>query len=324
MRRPQGEADGHLAAAGRGPGQEQVGDVGAGDQQQQADGGGDQAAGERGAVAHARRQRRLHHRDGGEAEVLVDARELPLQVAGHPAQERLRPLQAGAGREAAHDGEDEGPPALHALGLGPSHQLAVHGERHPEIGRRVQHAQALELRPGDAHHGEGLAAEAHLPAQHAGIGGEAALPEVVGEHHHRVGAGGRLLVGPEEAAPGRLHPQHVEVARGDDLALELRRVPLAPQGGGDVAVGGEAGEGLARLPPQVLEVRVGERQHVALGQVDGVERHQPLRVRHRQALEEERVEEREDERVRPDAESQGCDRRDGERRAPAQRAHGVT
>jgi len=252
----QREADGDLAAARQGAGQQQVGHVGAGDQQQQTDDGGHHAARQHQGAALALRQRRLGEGHGGEAEAAVALRVVALEPATEGEQDGAGLIEARRRRQPGHAGEDQGAPLLDRVALRSVQQVVVHGGRNPDVRRRVEDAQALELRRRDAHDREVEAVQAHGPVDGARIGAEAALPQRVGEDGDRVGAGRRVLVGTEEAARSGAHAEHVEVGARNDRALQLRRLAVGVHGHRHVAVDGQTGEDAAGFPPHVLEIRI--------------------------------------------------------------------
>jgi hypothetical protein len=271
--------------------QQQVGDVGAGDQQHEPD------------RAHEDQQRRLHVAD----DLVAHRRQLDrqpravglgvlrLQPPVHGRQHAARAVQRHPRLE----------PSDHRQELGATAEGRVGALRHQQVGGARQH------QPGrrDADHRARDAVERDRPADDRRVATEAPLPEGVAEHDDARHAAA-LLVGREAAAEHRRRAEHAQVvgrhrraarALGRTVAGDVvRRVAVRGQlaGAGEaVAPVEEVGQRRAAVP----EVRIRRERH-----------HQPVRLAIRQAAQQDRVDDPEDRRVDadPDREHEDDDERE--------------
>jgi hypothetical protein len=300
----QGGADGRLPGSREPAGQEQVRDVGAGDQQQQTDGDGDRQQ-DRTELAH----QMVEQRHGRGAPPLVGIRPL----GGHPLRERrqllARLLLSDAGAQPADDVEVVAP----AIEL-PLRQ----GERGPDLGRLLRIGEA---RRQHAHDLIALAAELDGLAEHGPRGAEAVVPEAVAEQGHLVPSGD-LLLGEEGAAERRVHAEQREEA-----GRALRHVDhLGAVGAGAVENRRKVGrQPLHRLAPLPELAEVAEREaagrHLPLG-ILALDQDQARGIGIGKRLEHQSVRDAEDRGAGADSESQGEDAGEGETGAMKQRANG--
>jgi hypothetical protein len=279
-------ADGDLPLPRGGAHQQQVRHVGAGDQQHQAD----RAEKEQQLLAHVAHHRFLERRDGHRAE-LVLLRELEGEPA--PDHVRLRPHlgERGAGRQAGDGAEVDRAAGLDVVGL--------KDERHPDVGG----ARELRPLPQDADQRIGLAVQGQRAAEHAGIGAEAAAPELLRDHRHAGSLG--VVLARREGAPGeRADAHHLEEVGAHPGRLQALGLGApAAQVQGAAVMGGGVREGVAGRPP-VEEV--GDREGGLLLSLlaDEVGAHQTLRRPEGERAEHHAVDHAEDRRGGADAESE--------------------
>jgi hypothetical protein len=338
-RRADREPDRGLAAPGDRAGEQQVGDVGARDEQHQP--------------AHAKQKLQaapvllLHDPDAGAGGHHVDhlARQC-LDHVRHPvggiARIVLHPLVQDAGEPRA-DAVDRGVrpnPADHAQPgrnrLLEDGRVAVDErlllERNPQIGRIA--SQRLAEEPGRRHADdrEGVSFDDQGRANERGIAAVGALPRVVA--HHDGGSRRRRVVGSREhAATQRLDAERREVIASDVFRPQRRRArfhALAPHTDPGAA-GLERREflELGQVRLQALEQWI--REHApailrttldaaAVAVADPIE---PRGIADRQRSQHDRVDEREDRRRAADAERQRQNRGDGEDARDPKLAQGV-
>jgi hypothetical protein len=164
---------------------------------------------------------------------------------------------------------------------------------------------------------EGLAAQRKRTAEDAGVAAETPLPETFAEHSHALGA--RLLVlGSEAPAQEWLLAEGREELRRDLTAVEA--LGLATRTGKDEVRPVGAHERLEDgvLVPHVLEVGHGEAHLRDLLGPFG-EQDEAVGLGVGQGTEEDRVDDAEERRVRPDAEGECRDRHRHEARRLQQR-----
>ena len=294
------DAQPDLAAPRDGPRQEQIGHVGAGDEQHQA------------GHAEQRHQDRFEERRGPLIGERLDVRAVTRVVVpgldrdalGHGVQLLAR-LAEGPSRAQAAD-------AVHELVL-PSVQAGEAGQhRHQRHGRVGVELEAddrpAEPRRGHPDHREIVAAELQVPADDRRITREAAPPEGVPEDHH--GRAFVLVALRQQAAQRRPHAQHVEVVARRHLGPgALDRPALAPQA--ELPDGRRGDVERPRLGAPVAQAGVRQRPRPAALRVR-VDGDDPAEVRHgRQRPQHERVHPREHRRVGAEAQPQ---RDDGDQR----------
>jgi hypothetical protein len=315
----EGRAHAELPSARDGTREQKVGDVRAHDELHEQRGRAEHAE-QRGdhALPHPLAER---ERDGDEA--------VALRVRRRDAQPD-RP-QFGVERGAAHarqrTRQRHEPVGIAALELLlPIAGARVERDRQPEVEGEAGEG-AGEARRRHADHRTRHAVHPHRAPDHGRVGGVAATPERVGEHHHRRAAGrGRLLAVPE-AAERRAYAERGEV-------LGARVVPPHALGGAGRAgagvphaellhrEGGDAGHP-PRAGAPVDEIRVRERPVAAEPRVLRPQVHEPARVAHkRQRVERDPLEPGERRRVRADAERDREDDDEGERGRAPERAGG--
>jgi hypothetical protein len=292
----QGGAHGKFAAAGDGARQEQVGDVGAGDQQH----GGDGAQHQQERIPERARDR-LAQVAHGDADIPVAVGVLLGDLAGDDRQLSADVID-GAARGGARD--DPGVIAYDAA----LHQVRARLE--PDGGPDVGGPE-FEGGRHDADHRVGLAVEGDGVVQDAPVSGEALLPGGVAQHAHRRGGGGVFGVG-EHAAEHRLHAEQGPDRRGHGALAEHSGFREARQRGG--RAGGE-GEVLdAACVPAPLEViEVGHR-HLAVGAIQPVrpDEEDVVAVLIGERMQQHGVDDAEDRRGGTDAQSQDRYHRGGE------------
>lgn len=311
------QADGDLPPALRGPGEQQVGEVEAGDQQHQAHHRQEQRRASRGSCPESGRQHGRVDRLGHVGEHLVDLG----MVAGQALAERL---QVGVGRvhveaasEASERHEHQGGPVavvevLHRVGT----DHAVHGHRHPQLGHQA-HFETAEGRWRHADHGEGKGVDADRAPDHTGVPTEALAPEAVGDDHHGMAALDLVFLRQEGPAQGGADAQNVEVVAGDHLTHRVDALAAGRDAHRAPVVGGQTGEHLVLLA-QVQPVQVGDRLHLARVRDNAVDRDHAFAFVDSQGTQEELVDQGEDQRVGADAESEREQGDEGEPGFPPQ------
>ena len=187
--------------------QQQVGDVGAGDQQDEADRahqGQEHDADRAGVEAFVERL------DDADGELLVAGRMSRGQALDDAVELGPRLRGGDAGLQAREHGEvaDVAAAAL----------LRRRDRRHPQLGV----GRELDAGRHHADHRGRLAVDADRQAEHAAIAAVARLPQRVAEDHHALGA--RLVVAaPEAAAEEHRLAQDVEGVGGDPDARRVFR-----------------------------------------------------------------------------------------------------
>ena len=203
--RPQGRAQRHLAAPCRAASEEQVGDVGAGDEQHEPD----------------RPQEQPHPGDRLAAQEVVlqrlDARAPPRVRAGvllgdalgDRLHVRVGLLQGHVGLQAAHHQQ----PVEVVVDL-----LGGESEGHVQVVHDPVGGPGSE----DPHHGVGLAVQPDLTADDVAVGPEPLLPEAMGQDEDLIPAHLAFL-GQEVAAQEEAVPHHRHEPRGRELCSSLVR-----------------------------------------------------------------------------------------------------
>ena len=285
--------------------QQQVGDVGAGDQQ-------DAEHGAEHGVEHGdglRADEGLEERQDGDADPLIRGRVGGGEAGGNRRHLGLRGLHRHPGLEPGDRLELR---ALDRRSAAPLERQRVDAQRQPRV-HLLRESELLWHHPDDRRH---LGVGPHDAADDRRIALEAVLPGAVAEHHHRRRRG-MVLLGPEHAAEHRPHPQDLEHPGAgvgpqvtDRLALGAADVHGLGEVGGDVL---EAG----LLGAPVLEVVDADAHELdALGGPVAEEGHQPIAVVVGQPAEHGGVDDAEHRGRQPDAEGQGDDGRDAETGPP--------
>ncbi len=182
-----GDADGHFATAADGACQEEIGDVGTGDQEDEADGAGEHQDG-RANVADEGLA------DGFHAEALIVGQgggELAAEVGCGDLEAGFGLIHGHAGFQAAADGE------VVALVLG----IGIELKGYPDIGGWTEFAE-VEGGPDDADDDVGIAAEGDGFAEDLRVTGKAALPAGFAEDGDFLSVG-RVFLEAENVRPRR-------------------------------------------------------------------------------------------------------------------------
>ena len=299
--RADGRADGKLALPGGGAREQQVRDVRAGEEQHEGD---------RGKEGPERRpgfgDAALEKRDDHRPLAAVGPRVLRLEPRHDRVELGPRRRERGARRQAREDAQALVIAALEPTGLG-----AVPAERPVEIDRLREESERLGQ---DAHDDVRDAVEPDRSPHDRGIGPEAASPERGGEQGDGSGPGPIVGFG-ERAAERRLDAQNREERRRHLAAAQDRRLSGPGEGDAIRPVGRLRRERAAARAP-VEEVHPGNallpEPETPLGDDD-----EPVRLGVGQGTQQHRVDDREDCRVRADAERERGDRNGGEaRRTP--------
>ncbi len=303
--RPERRPDDALSRSRHGARQQEVGDVGARDEQHEAHGAEHQ---QQSLVGLAIRRRVvLVERRHAEAAPLVRSRIVQLEPAGDRLELGPGLRERHARLEAREDIEVAMASALRVLGR---HQGLQEIAPVPQHVRR-QHADDRER----------AVIGPESPADDVRVRGKMASPVGLGEEHDTVVAG-PLVVENEPAAEKGLHAQGGEPpARHEGACDRLAGSAHGRDGEVRPVIGGDLLEH-GGLVPDVHEIR---KRDV----VDGVRRSaspdldQPPGILVRQGTEHNRVDDAEDRGVGADAERKGRDGHGGEPTVPAQHADGV-
>ena len=280
--RTEGGAHRELAPAGGAAHQEQVGDVGAGDEQHQPDRSQQQAQHRGGAPADFLGQRAHVHAGVGAVRIRIRHAQLPgdgLEVVGN--------LPDGDSR--FHPSDD----SKKALGpVGPA-GIGGRGERHHDLA--VAH-ERHEVRAQDADDPERLAIQHERLADGVGAAAEPALPQAVRDHRDRLRFVGRLNRAPQlDTRAGDREVVRRYPDRLDALRLTATRQVHAPREARDQGIEGAA------LGLEVGEV--GERERLAIrARPDEREGDESARIAQRQRPQQDRVDQREHRGVGADRE----------------------
>ena len=328
---PQGQAHRDLPLAGGCARQQEIGDVGARDQENEADHPGEHEKGgrelltERGQPAKARQDLDLLGQEtlaeaGRRAGDLGDLVLVDLTIEHLQAGRGLNDRDARL--EASHDVQPHESSILELVPGGSDG--GFHGQGDIEVGRRA-HLDPVKGRRGDAHDREGVAVELEQVPDDTRISSEPALPVAVVEHGHRARVGLMVVLGTQGAADRRPHPEDVEEVAGDDFPERSLGLTLGFETQGHGKAGQDAREDLvlvAKVPVHGIRERlVGEER--ALVGARAVEQHQLLGAGHGQEPQEDLIQQGEDRGVGADAQTQRGHHQQGEARILGQHPDGV-
>ena len=303
--------------------QQQVRDIGAGDQQNEAGDTEEQGQGSSGLAVQvaltdtARGQGDALGREAGHGLVAHAFLERHLDLVDDRAvgdvQRRLRVLERNAWFESTEDVDPVAASVLEAFPAG--HDHPSHADRNVDL-RPDPERRAMEAAGGHADDRQRGPVDDHGIPDHVAARSEPPLPEVVAEHNQRVSPGGAIVLFGEEPPDRGLDSEHAEVAPRD---LHPRRaVGLAAVGkvGAEGTMRREAGEH-ALLALEVAEHRVAEDILGTARVVAGVRAglgprcaqiDQRRGLRNGQRTKQHLVEHREDGGVRSNAEGERHDR----------------
>ena len=332
-RRAQRQPDRDLPLARKRARDEQVGHVGAGDQEDEAD------------HAHQddERRREVVPERGVADRGLLDAQlalEELLAVVGRPVLRALQGALVLANLREEHlerrlcrfDGlarlqarEYLHPPRSRAAHLEPvplRHDDGLHQQRDAER-RRAGRIHTRKAAGRDADDRHRIVVDEDLPADRRRIEGEAAIPVVVAQHDDRMAPVDLIVfLRVEDASRRRSHAEHGEEVARHHLGVHALGLVLDADGRGHEPAGDHLGQRLGALLVLLINrIRVHARAHVAaVVRPLLVEHHQFIGVLHGQPTQQDLIDERVDSGVRADAERQRQDRDDREQRAAAQPA----
>jgi hypothetical protein len=289
---PERGADRHLVLPGHGPGEEEVGDVGAGEHEQEH-----HRAPEHQEHRPDRANLRVPERDGLDSDVqLIDG-----EVRAQPRREGIEATLGLGERDAAPQAGHDADPGRIAPGRGvPGRD---DGEQHlrqavSRDGGRF-HAGPAEVGPEDADDCHRPALDAHAPADDRRIRGEALAPEGVGEHR-QLGCLEPFLLGAEVPAEERVDAEHVEEVAGDRGGVDHLGPVAEADRDGAVVVRRDPGEEVHALPElQEPGPRVAEGPALVI-ELDLIHMDQPIGIPEGKGADQRRVEHRVDGGVEPD------------------------
>ena len=301
--------DGELALPRGAGGQQQVGQVGAGDEQHDADGRSEHQQAAPRSSHHRLEQRRHPHRLA-----VVAGRELLLQAGGDGGEVGARLVERRRRRQPAH-AADEVPAAI---GGG-----RVEPERQEDVGGAVRVLLDVAIaRRQHADHGVGLRVHPHRPADDAGRAGEAPPPEPITDERDRRRVG-PILLRQERPAQRRLHPERREIGLRDPHHPDAFGVAVGAADGGraDEPVRAHRGE---RAGVAGVVEEIGRRQiaDLAVVVVEAAHLDQSFGRRVGEWREQHRADDAEHRRVGADAEGERADGDRGEAGAGAEAADG--
>jgi hypothetical protein len=281
-------AHGQLALARAGAHQQQVGDVGARDEQHEAD-----RAEQDDEVGLGAAREGVGERLGEGRAPAVRVGVECARALGHGAHLGVGLPDRDAGAHQAHDLQEVVAAVLRVL--------RVEGHRRPDLAG-VQ--GELELVGHDADDRARAVVDADGAADDVGVGAEALAPEAVLDEDDGVGAGPALLLAEGAAALGA-RGEHAEERGRDARAGDALGLLALVEAEVLLAVGGQLLEDAGLLAP--VEV-VGGRDRVAVvGLVHAAlpDHHDPRRRLVRERPQQQRVDDREDGRVRAHAQGHG-------------------
>jgi hypothetical protein len=297
-RRAHRRADGHVLLARRASDEQQVRQVGAGNEQDEDHGRHEDDH----RHARLRHDVRIAERQHAHAETAVGERKRRLLAPCHFVYVRLRLLQAEAivqERDARNRASRPRP-----LGLEQERHVELRGIRKVESGRHHADDGAANVVDGDA------------AADDARIAAVVALPEAVREDDRRFEAHGRRVGGRERSAQQRLYAKPREELRCDGDAGETFGLVIRHRGEAPDGVAPDVRKG-ARFPLDRQELRSGQTGVGRLKLVGRVQRHHLLgSVAKRQGAEQCSVDQAEDGHVGANADAKRADRGQEERGPP--------
>jgi hypothetical protein len=296
-------AHGDFVGACRGAREQQIRDVGAGDDENQRDGGEQQV--ERGSrVAD---ELILQRSDGG-ALLIVRRRIRGFEAGGDRRHFRLSLFERDAFLQSADDA---------IVVRRPRRGFGLHPCRKPDVGL----AGAAKAGRHHANDRERPLAEADGAANGAGVTAEPPHPELVANDRSQRTAG-RFVRRLEDAASLRRDAKDGEESGRDPNGGRVVARPTDRHAGFAACV---VGHGVERRCAVVPVVKVGRRDTAAHARVAPMrrDRHDPLGMRVGQRSQQHRIDHGEDGGVGADAERQGSHGHNGERRLPPQRTPGV-
>ncbi len=286
--------------------QEQVRDVGAGDEEHERHRTREDQKGLTDIPDHLIEKR---HDPKGEAAV----RRIDLRMIG--AQAARDPVHLGLGLGHGHTGPelcDDVVVLVVAVGLRFAGE--GQGQEHLSVLRGAQGGQDLarqgEAFGQDSHHFRRRAVQGDDPADHRGIAAVSALPgPMIQDHDSR--AARRVLLGNEQAPERRLHPQHGEKIRRDAQHAH----PLRLERAGEVLIAADGDRHLLEARVAIPDVEVLSGREPVLRDVEAgrpvPQNHQALGVGVRQRPQEQRAGHAEDRGVGPDSDGDGDHRNQG-------------
>ena len=206
-----GEADGGLAAAVDRASQQQIRDIGAGDQQHDAaDGQQDLKAATVSFFHDGDAGSRGNDVDDLLGQQIHDVGRPVWGIAGlvlHPLAEDAGEARSdsGGGSSGAETADDAKPSSellMHERGIATNDGFLLEGN--PDVGRIAAQGLAEEAGWSDADDGEGMALDHKRGTEDGGVAGVGGLPGAMTENSNR-GRGGRVVIGCEDAARERTY-----------------------------------------------------------------------------------------------------------------------
>ena len=287
-----GGSQGNFTLAGRGTHQQQVRDVGAGNEQHEGDGGAEnEQRGPRAPDKH-----RLHALETETSSVAERVRELRRVFRGGQLQPRLPLLERHASLETSR--------RLEEVAL--IDRVRIELERHPQL-RRLSDFGQVERGTDDADDFVWIAAELNRLPDDVGIAPEPARPQPVAEHGD-AGTSRQIFLARKRSTLEQRRAKQLEVVRA-----HLSGPKLLGDGAAGVVddvrpIGGRVLNDRRLLPP-VRELRR-RRDRTALSlPIRAHEEHDVVGLRERQRLQQHRAHDREDRGIGTDAKRQRRDRR---------------
>src|SRR5262245_6639275 len=142
------------------------------------------------------------------------------QLAGDQIEARARLFQRRLGLEPSDDEEPTVTAAVEHRHSTLRLQLRNHHHRYPQFGRqRTNHSRVLRRRYAD--HRQRLVVDRDRFADQGGVGAEAAAPQTVADHHHRMRARRLIFLRQKCSTTESLYSEQVEIIAGDRLSYDL-------------------------------------------------------------------------------------------------------
>ena len=300
--------------------EQQVGEIGAGDQQHQADrreNDGADAEYRQTALRQVHQGGLVDDESGGAPGLLL------VDVSGDNGKIGTRGGKARIRLQSAGDFQPAQVVLVQVLIT--RQPLLLHGDGSPD--GRAEEARAGEALGRHTDDGERHTIQHNGLSQDCGLACKIALPEVVADHYHGVRTGSAALVVAETAAERHSSRQHREVITGDEISMK-RAGSRARQGKLRAGIGDKPGEGVVLVAIRLI-FGVGEEGagavHVAAleSAIDLVDSRHFAGVPERQRAKGNGVEQREDGGVHSDSKGQSEHRDHGKSRGFAVQAQAV-
>ncbi len=304
--------------------EEEIRDVGAGDEEDDADHPHEHQERGLGSVAQTRnpsgsleQQKLLRGEALSKALRVGDALEIFLkELPVDDVRFRASFVERHSFTQTSHRSQPSGSKVLEHRAPGRK-DLGLHHQGNVEVDR-IADFDAMKPALRDADDGHGLPVHEDGASDRLGIARESPLPECVAQDHDRMAARPDVVLPGEDPAHGGSHSESLEEGAGNEVGAHA----LGSFPGAHMRRSQEVGEDAFEDPAAIaksFEHRVGDRgQHLAvvMGEAGerarGVEDHEPFGIAHGQRTDQELIDEPEDRGIRTDAEREREDDDEGE------------